>query len=106
MSISCESGNADIESVFPETLSKIAAARRVPNVAWTPKYRNLASLMADQVARDPNKNFLTFSDDHAGCAYTYSEIYNMVLRTAALMQELPMRVGVGDRVATLCINDP
>jgi long-chain acyl-CoA synthetase len=96
------------ENVFPETVPKILHARSLtdrPWGVWTFPYRNIGSLLAHQVATSPEQNFLTYYDETGRAAvYNYWEFEKAARQVAALMsRELGLRVG--DRVATLMVND-
>jgi long-chain acyl-CoA synthetase len=97
------------EHVMAETLPNLYHARCLSNRPWEERmvhYPNIGALLAEQVAATPNKNWLTFYDDSGRAAtYTYQAFEELVRRVAMAMNR-QLKVGPGDRVATLMTNDP
>ncbi len=94
------------ESVLPETAPNIEKARSVPGADWKPCYRNIGAVLSEQALASPDKNYLTYCDDDGVITrWSYAEFRNAALRLAGVMRS-EMHVEVGDRIATLSINDP
>lgn len=94
------------ESVLPDTAEKIRSARRKPSTDWAPPYRNIGAILKHRAVFSPHENFLTFVDSDYRVSYSYSEFYSLVLRAAAVMHGERMGIRAGDRIVTLCVNDP
>lgn len=92
-----------------ETLAQIATARSLPDHPWgdwqTP-YPNIGALLAARVGEAPDKNWLTFvAEDDSKACLSYAEFFDSARRVAGFLQD-KLGLGVGDRVATLMVNDP
>jgi len=94
------------ENVYPDTEPKIAHARRLSGMAWTPPFPNLGALLNARVTAHSTQNFLTYyKDEGKAASYSYAEFLEAALRVAGLMAG-PLNLQAGDRVATLMGNDP
>lgn len=100
---------SDFDDVYPDTLANLRRARRLseePGEARPTPYANIGALLAERAQATPDKNWLTFYDDH-GCAgaISYAAFYDSARRVASLLAG-PLGVRAGERVATVMNNDP
>ena len=86
------------ESVLPETAPKLAAARQIPHLAWSPPYANIGSVLRRWFEETPDSNYLTFCDGDCRQSYSYLEFTNIVLQTSSFMRSGDLKLQSGDRI--------
>jgi len=96
------------ENVYPDTIPNIYHARCLSIRRWEDRmvqFSNIGALLTARAQATPDKNWLTYyNDDGRATAYTYAAFENAARRVAALMAG-PLGLRVGDRIATLMVND-
>jgi long-chain acyl-CoA synthetase len=100
--------SGQFENVTPDTVPNLYAAHCLSNRRWEDRfvqYRNIGALLAERAAAAPDKNWLTYYDDSGLAAtYTYAEFDGLARKVAAMLAG-PLGIKVGDRIATLMVND-
>lgn len=96
-------------NVFPETVPLIEHARSTSYRRFNEpivQYNSLGELLIERAIQTPEKNWMTFYDDTGRTdSWTYAEFSEQARRIAAFMAST-LDLQIGDRVATLAINDP
>src|SRR3569833_1109746 len=99
----------EARDVLPETIPLIDHARATSTRPWADRlvaYRSIGALQAERARQHPDKNWLTFYDENGrNGGLSDSEFYEAACRTAAVMRD-QLAIDVGDRIATLLVNDP
>jgi long-chain acyl-CoA synthetase len=106
-----DTGTTD-ENLYPETVPLVHRARSLShtdlNDRWV-RYPNIGAVLAERAEEMPDANYLTFYEADGqrdnDAALSYGEFFAAAKRVAAfLLHEQGLRVG--DRIATLMVNDP
>jgi len=97
------------ESVLPETMEKLQAARSLANRPRSERFvpwQSIGQLLDERAAEAPHRPFLAFHDEQGRAgAWTRQQFVQETARAAAWLSD-ELGIGPGDRVATLMANDP